>query len=125
MVKAAKEVSAQASATDKAKLVMAGTVLIASLTLFYYFSDESLFYRVLGVVAGLLVASGLFFTTAQGQVVSSFLTTARTELQKVVWPTKTETMQTTLIVFVVVLIVAAFLWLLDRLLSWFMQWLIG
>ena len=124
MAKVAKEVVTQ-TAGDKAKLAAAGTVLAASFVLFYYFSEESFFYRVLAIVGGFAIAAGIFFTTAQGRATSSFLTTSRTELRKMVWPTRTETLQTTLIVFVVVFIVAAFLWVLDRLLSWFMQWLIG
>ena len=111
--------------TDRSKLVAAGIVLVASMVLFYYFADGSFFYRVLGVTGGFLIAAGIFFTTTQGKVTSSFLGTARTELRKMVWPTKAETLQTTLIVFIVVMIVALFLWALDRLLSWFMQWLIG
>ena len=115
----------QMATNDKAKVAAAGVVLVVSFFLFYYFSDESLFYRVLGIVSGFLIAAGIFFTTAQGRATSSFLGTARTELRKMVWPTRTETLQTTLIVFIVVMIVAVFLWALDRMLSWFMQWLIG
>ncbi len=120
----AKEASVQ-EAGDRAKLTTAGLVLVASLVLFYYFADASFFYRLLGLVGGFLVALGIFFTTARGRMTSAFLGTARTELRKMVWPTRPETLQTTLIVFIVVAIVAVFLWVLDRLLSWFMQWLIG
>ena len=113
------------SAADKTKLAAAGVMLVASVVLFYQFAEASFLYRLLGVVGGFAVAAGIFFTTEQGRATSAFLTTARTELRKMVWPTKAETLQTTLIVFIVVLIVAVFLWVLDRLLSWFMQWLIG
>ena len=121
----AKEADMQQVAADKAKLIVAGTVLVISFVLFYYFAEESFLYRLLGIVSGFLVAVGLFFTTVPGRATSSFLLTARTELRKMVWPTKPETLQTTLIVFIVVMIVALFLWVIDRLLSWFMQWLIG
>ncbi len=113
------------TANDKVKLTAAGLVLVVSFMLFYYFAEQSFLYRVLGLIGGFLIAAGIFFTTAQGRGTSSFLATARTELRKMVWPTKAETLQTTLIVFVMVLIVAVFLWALDRLLSWFMQWLLG
>ncbi len=125
MAKAAKEAGPQAAANDKSKVMAAGAVIALSLFLFYYFSEGSFFYRVLGFVGGLLVAAGLFFTTTQGRATSAFLATARVELRKMVWPTKAETLQTTLIVFIVVMIVAVFLWMLDRLLSLFMQWLLG
>ncbi len=120
----AKEASIQ-TANDKTKLVSAGVILLVSLVAFYYFSEESFFYRTLGIVGGFLIAAAIFFTTTQGKATSSFLATSRVELRRMVWPTKNETLQTTLIVFVVVTIVALFLWALDRLLSWFMQWLIG
>ncbi len=120
----AKEASIQ-TANDKAKLIAAGVILLVALVSFYYFSEESFFYRMLGIVGGFLIAATIFFTTAQGKATSSFLATSRVELRRMVWPTKNETLQTTLIVFIVVAIVAVFLWALDRLLSWFMQWLIG
>ena len=125
MAKAAKETDVQVAASDKMKLMAAATIAVISLILFYYFPEGSFFYRVIGVTVGFLVAAGLFFTTVPGRGVGSFLVAARVELQKVVWPTKSETTQTTFIVFILVLIVAAFLWALDRLLSWFMQWLLG
>ncbi len=110
---------------DRIRLIVAGAVLFSAFVAFYVLPEASFFYRVLGVVSGFLVAVGIFFSTSQGKATSAFLGTARTELRKMVWPTRTETLQTTLIVFVVVMIVAVFLWMLDRLLSWFMQWLIG
>ena len=110
---------------DRVKLMIAGAVLFTALMAFYVFPEASFFYRVLGVAGGFVIAVGIFFSTAQGKATSIFLGTARIELRKMVWPTRTETLQTTLIVFVVVMIVAVFLWMLDRLLGWFMQWLIG
>ena len=105
--------------------MVAGAVLFVAFISFYVLPEESFFYRVLGVAGGLLIAAGIFFSTSQGKATSAFLGTARVELRKMVWPTRTETLQTTLIVFVVVMIVAVFLWALDRLLGWFMQWFIG
>lgn len=122
--KVTKEMAVQ-TVNDKAKLASAGVVLLIALVAFYYFSEDSFFYRMLGIVGGFLIAAAIFFTTAQGKATSSFLATSRVELRRMVWPTKNETLQTTLIVFIVVTIVAIFLWALDRLLSWFMQWLIG
>lgn len=110
---------------DGFKLAAAGVAVVASFSVFYVFPEASFFYRVLGIAGGLLVALAIFFTTGQGRTTSTFLGTARVELRRMVWPTRTETLQTTLIVFVLVMIVALFLWLLDRLLGWFMQWFIG
>ena len=112
-------------ADDGIKLAVAGVVLLASFIAFYALPEASFFYRILGVAVGFLITAGIFFSTSQGKATSAFLGTARIELRKMVWPTRTETLQTTLIVFVVVMIVAVFLWALDRLLGWFMRWFIG
>jgi preprotein translocase subunit SecE len=55
----------------------------------------------------------------------SFMQDARTEVRKMVWPTRVETMQTTLMVFVIVFILTIFLWLVDMLLGWGVASLLG
>jgi preprotein translocase subunit SecE len=50
---------------------------------------------------------------------------SRTELRKVVWPTRKETTQTTLVVMGVVALVALFLWMVDGILSWVVRLLLG
>ena len=50
---------------------------------------------------------------------------ARVEIRKVVWPTRQETTQTTLIVLGVVLLMALILWGLDSLLGWIVSSVIG
>ena len=109
---------------DRIKFIGAFLALAVGIGLFYYLEGESLFYRVLVIVAMALVATTLFFLTAQGRDTANFLRGARVELQKTVWPTKTETLHTTLLIFGVVFLVALFLWALDMFLAWFMQILI-
>lgn len=55
----------------------------------------------------------------------AFAREARVELRKVIWPTRQETLQTTLVVLVMVVVVAIFLWLLDMLLLWAVNGLTG
>ena len=112
------------SATDKYKKLLAAAIVVLAVGLFYYFIDASLLLRVLGMVAAVLLATGLFLTTEQGNEVSIFLKQSRIELRKMIWPTKSETSQTTMIVFVAIIIVALFLWAIDLLLRWFMQMVI-
>jgi preprotein translocase subunit SecE len=50
---------------------------------------------------------------------------SRTELRKIVWPTRNETLQTTLIVIAMVALVAIILWMLDGMLAWIMRLLLG
>jgi preprotein translocase subunit SecE len=72
-----------------------------------------------------LLALGVVYTTATGQRAWGFIRESRVELRKMVWPTRGETVQTTLAVFVMVLVVGIFLWLLDMLLGWAVQFVIA
>ncbi|MEN8214508.1 MAG: preprotein translocase subunit SecE [Pseudomonadota bacterium] len=106
----------QSSALDIAKLVLAGVVLFGAIGLYYQFPEASTLLRVLGVLVAAVVAAGIAVTSAPGRALWSFATEARTEVRKVVWPTRQETVQTTLAVLVIVLIVALFLWGVDKIL---------
>jgi preprotein translocase subunit SecE len=83
-----------------------------------YFADQSLLYRVLGIVAISVVAGLVALQTAKGASFWALVKGARTEIRKVVWPTRQETVQTTMIVVVFVLLVALILWGLDSFLGW-------
>jgi len=106
---------------DRIKLGGALLSLAIGVGLFYYLGDQSLFYRVLAILAMTIVAVVLFFITKAGREVATFLQGSQVELQKTVWPTKSETLHTTLLIFGVVFLVAIFLWALDLFLAWFMQ----
>ena len=105
---------------DKSRLILAASLLAGAIVLFYFFSEVSLLFRTLGLVAVFGVAVGIFLTTEKGRSTAGFLQEARLELKKMVWPTRIETLQTTLIVLVTVIIVALFLWAIDLFLGWFM-----
>lgn len=91
----------------------------------HYFSGEPLLYRV--IVFLILTAGCLYlaYGTAKGQQIVVMLGEARVEIRKVVWPTRQETMQTTLIVVAVVLVMALLLWGLDSLLGWLVSLIAG
>ena len=89
------------------------------------YSDQSLFYRTLALVALAAVALFVALQTDKGRGYAVSFREARKEIRKVVWPNRQETTQTTLIVVVVVLIMALVLWGLDSLLSWAVSSLIG
>ena len=90
-----------------------------------YFSAEPVLYRVLGLVVLGAVAAFVAFQTARGQAFAVLLKEARVEIRKVVWPTRQETTQTTLIVVAVVLVMALLLWGLDSLLGWLVSLIVG
>ena len=91
----------------------------------WYYQDQSLLLRVVG----LLVVGGVVFfisiTTETGQNAWNLVKDARSEIRRVVWPTNSETSQTTVVVLVMVFVFAMILWGLDSLLSWFVSSVIG
>jgi preprotein translocase subunit SecE len=110
---------------DTFKLLLAIAVLVSGIFGFYFFEAESLLYRVLGVVFVSGVAIAIAATTYLGQAVISFARESRMEVRKVVWPTRQETVQTTFMVIVAVIIIGIFLWLVDMLLAQAIQLLTG
>lgn len=110
---------------DIIKLVVAGGLLLAALVGFYVYSEASLLYRVLGLLAVVAAAAAIALTTMPGKALSTFLNDSRAEVRKVVWPSRTETVQTTIVVFVMVIIMGVFLWLLDVGLGWLAKFVIG
>jgi len=81
--------------------------------------------RVLLVLGGLAAGIAIAMTSTQGQRLWAFIQGARIEIRKVVWPTKQETTQTALAVFVFTLIMAMFFWGLDSFLLWLTRTLVG
>ncbi len=110
---------------DKIKVVGAVLLVIAGIAAFHYYTDKALILRVLAVLGGLIAGGLLFLTTAWGQQFRVYAQESVDETRKVVWPTRKETLQTTAIVFVFVLIMALFLWLVDASLLWVVKKLIG
>ena len=90
-----------------------------------YFSAEPVLYRAIALVVLALVAGFVALQTSKGKAFWSLLKEARIEIRKVVWPTRQETTQTTMIVVAVVLVMALILWWLDSLLGWIVSQFIG
>jgi preprotein translocase subunit SecE len=110
------KVEDQPTFVDTAKLALAVVILVGGLVGYYYFADSSVLLRALGVIAALALAVVVAMSSAQGQVLWKFIQGSRVELRKVVWPTREETIQTTLVVLLFALIGGVFFWLLD----WFL-----
>jgi len=119
------QTEATTSVIDVVKLVFSVSLVIAGLAGFYYFSEFPLLYRVLGLVAVVLVAMVMALTSTTGRNFSAFVREARQEVRKVVWPSRQETVQTTLTVFAMVFVVGLILWLFDMFLFWGVQVLTG
>ena len=92
---------------------------------YYYYVEISQPLRVLMVLGGLAFGIGIAMTSVQGQRLNAFIQGSRVEIRKVVWPTKQETTQTAIAVFVFTMIMALFFWALDSILLYVTRSLIG
>ncbi len=102
-----------ASALDIAKLVASAAILVGGIAAFYMLVDVPLAVRWLIVLGALAAGIVVALQSAQGREFWQFVQGSRVELRKVVWPTRQETMQTTLVVVVAIIVLGIFFWLLD------------
>jgi len=115
----------QASGLDTVKLAVALTLLGGAVFAFYWYADQSLLMRVLGLIGVAVVSTLIASQTALGRSTWTFIGSTRTEVRKVVWPTRAETTQTALAVLFVVVLMGVVLWLLDMFLLWAIRLLTG
>jgi len=102
---------------DKIKVVTAAVAVLAGIVGFYFLADQPILTRAGALVAGLLLALGMMWTSTPGRDFVGFAKEAVRETKKVVWPTRKEATQITLIVFGFVFVMALFLWGTDKLLE--------
>ena len=118
--------TSQSGVLDIIKLLISAASLIGGLYAYYYYEAEiAQAVRVLMVLAGTAVGIGIAMTSTQGQRLWHFIQGSRVEIRKVVWPTKQETTQTAIAVFVFTLIMMLFFWALDSGLLWLTRTLVG
>jgi preprotein translocase subunit SecE len=110
---------------DILKLSMAAAVLVGGLFAYYWYLEWSQPLRVLMVLGGTIAGVGIAMTSTQGRRLWAFVQGSRIEIRKVVWPTKQETTQTAIAVFIFTLILALFFWALDSFLLWLTRTLVG
>jgi len=115
----------QSSGMDSAKLGVALLLVAGAIALFYYFESYSLLLRVVGMLAVFGLSVAIAMQTAVGRRTWEFIGDSKMEVRKVVWPSRQETIQTTLVVFVMVLIMALVLWFFDMALMATMRALTG
>ena len=103
---------------DKAKLAAAALLVVGAVAAFYFLGTEDLWLRVVALLALLVAAVVVFFTSEPGKALMAFGRDSVRELRKVVWPSRKEAMQMTGYVFAFVFVMALFLWLTDKTLEW-------
>ncbi|QDC43345.1 preprotein translocase subunit SecE [Methylophilus medardicus] len=110
---------------DKIKLAFSLLLLALGIAGFYLFEDKAMVVRILAVLAGIVASVAVAWTSPQGKQALSFFNESVAEAKRVVWPTRQETIQTTLAVAVLVMIMAAFLALVDIGFAYMVQWIMG
>jgi preprotein translocase subunit SecE len=106
-----------AGVLDTVKLVAALAILIGGIAGFYLLDTYPLAVRWLIVLVSLVAGIFVALQSEQGRAIWNFIKDSRVELRKVVWPTRQETLQTTLVVAVAVLVMGIFFWALDAVLG--------
>ena len=101
------------SALDTVKLVAAIAILVGGIAAFYVFSTYPLALRWVIVLASVGLGIFVALQSAQGRSFAQFVQGSRVELRKIVWPTRDETMKTTLVVVAAIVIMGLFFWILD------------
>ena len=106
----------ESSTMDTVKLALAVLLLTGGIAVFYYLEEQPLWIRLLGLLVIVGIAIFVALQSVPGRSVWDFAAASRNEVRKVVWPSRQETIQTTLIVFAMVLVIGIVLWLFDMLL---------
>jgi len=113
------------SAFDAVKWLVALLLVAGGIYAYYHYDQYPVLYRVLGLMPVVAVALLIAFWTQGGAAFWDLVKQARLEVYKVVWPTRQETVQTTMIVLLVVFVIALILWLLDMFFGWLALAIIG
>ncbi|MDH3729056.1 MAG: preprotein translocase subunit SecE [Myxococcales bacterium] len=113
------------STLDTLKLLAAGGILLGGIVGYYYYADVSVLIRVIGVMLALAAAVFVALQSSRGQEFWKFVQGSRIELRKVVWPTREETIQTTITVLIFATVMGVFFWLLDMFLLYVTRLLTG
>ena len=112
------QVETVTTGADKAKLAVAGLLVIAAVVAFYVLAREDLWVRTAALVVVLAAAVATFFVSEPGRQLIAYGRDSVREVKKVVWPTRKEALQMTGYVFAFVFVMALFLWMTDKTLEW-------
>ncbi|BBB31366.1 preprotein translocase subunit SecE [Neptunomonas japonica] len=119
------KVASEGSKFDTLKWLVVVLLVAAGVVGNSMYAEQSLLYRVIALLVLGLVAGFVALQTEKGRAFFTLFKEAKNEVRKVVWPTRQETLQTTAMVVVVVLLIGLMLWGLDSLLGWIVSSIIG
>ena len=118
------QVETISTGADKAKLAVAGVLVVAAVVVFYLLAKQDLWMRVAALVLLMAAAVATFFTSEPGKQLIAYGRDSIKEVKKVVWPTRKEALQMTAYVFIFVFVMALFLFVTDKTLEWLLYDLI-
>jgi preprotein translocase subunit SecE len=116
------EIKAQdGSSADTAKLVFAILFAVAGVAGFYLLTNQPIWVRWISVAGGLVIGGLVIAFSQYGSDLKKFFALSNVELRKIVWPSRNETLMTTVVVLGFVLVAGLFFWGLDVVLAWATQ----
>ncbi len=125
---------AAANGGDMIKYAVSAILVVAGLFVWFWFSAPERAsqlgswtpqIRGLAVIVGLVLGGLVFLGSSKGRQTREFLSESRFELRKVVWPTRKESIQTTWVVIVVVIVLSLMLGGFDFIIQWATKWFLG
>ncbi|MBT0586990.1 preprotein translocase subunit SecE [Alteromonas oceanisediminis] len=119
------KVENSSGAVDMLKWLIVFALLAGVITANYMYEDYSVLYRALGAVVGVVIAGFIAASTTKGSAFITYAKESRTEVRKVVWPSRQEATQTTLIVIAATVVMALILWGLDGIIVRVVGWITG
>ena len=99
---------------DKAKLVLSAMLVVGAVAAYYLLAKQDIWVRVAALLVLLAAAVAMFLASESGRQLIGFSRDSAREVRKVVWPTRKEAMQMTGYVFAFVVVMALFLWIVDK-----------
>jgi preprotein translocase subunit SecE len=106
------------SGADRAKVALAVLVAVAGIVGYYMLAPQPLVVRLASILVGLAAGVAIAWTSGPGQRFFAFAKDAWSETKRVVWPERKETWMVTAYVFAFVVVMAIFLWAVDKGLEW-------
>jgi preprotein translocase subunit SecE len=118
------QVQEKPTALDVAKLAAGVLIIAAGIAGFYLLSTLPIWVRWIVVLASIFAGGFVGLQSQPGKNLAAFVQNSRVELRKVVWPNRQETVQVTIVVFAMVVVLGLFFWGVDLMLQFLTRWLV-
>ncbi len=115
---ASTQVETVTTGAEKLRLGLVVLLVVGALVGYYLLAPQGGMVQWAGLIVGFVLAAVVFFTSESGKRLVAFGRDSWREVQKVVWPSRKETLQTTAVVFAFAVVMALFLWTTDKTLEW-------